>query len=187
MIYYTFREVFSQIYPVGTSNLDIAQKDVFPTIYTIIDEITDGQAYEMCLGTNNPRYSQELIWRLLSVNEERYCLRSEEEITLNIAKNKMANILMHIERTISNFAPLIKFQEDNINHLNDQLVQITKTKFNDTPQNAGDFSSDNHTTTYTESSTDVIMDLSAKLEVAKRFVDDIYQRWMNEIMKGWWF
>ena len=82
------------------------------------------------------------------------------------------------------FSLLIANQEANKNNLLGQIKASTISRFNDTPQNGGDFSDDNHTTTITtgESLTDGGTLLSRLNEVEDN-LKRLYEDWSNEFRR----
>lgn len=76
---------------------------------------------------------------------------------------------------------LIDYYEGQKTHLLDTLSSSTTTRFNDTPQNGGDFTADSYTTNFTK--TTVESDpgtVIQRLDEVKRKLTDIYEKWTDE-------
>lgn len=83
------------------------------------------------------------------------------------------------------YETLINLYESQESHLMDQVESSIETlnKYNDTPQNGGDFDTDNHTTNSNKSTTtsksDVDTIISRLTEVRRKLVD-VYNLWAKE-------
>lgn len=97
-------------------------------------------------------------------------------------RERMISLITSIIDSRDKWEPLIKIQQDNIDHLTDRLKTISQVKFNDTPQNNLNYSGDDYTSTITTNTSEVeIGTIADKLEVAKRALDDYYDRWLEEV------
>lgn len=75
------------------------------------------------------------------------------------SKDKLEVFLLHLKSvfrlTKDKYLTLLGYYEKCKDNLMSKLNSTTKTKFNDTPQNAGDFSDETYTSTYTEVEADI--------------------------------
>lgn len=84
-------------------------------------------------------------------------------------------------RTYARYKKLIGDYETAKATLMDDISQSTTTRFNDTPQNGGDFSSDSYTTNYTKSETKTPLTTKmARLEEIRIGWDNLYKTWADE-------
>lgn len=74
---------------------------------------------------------------------------------------------------------------DNYNNYKDQLMQTsygskTTNKYNDTPQEAGDFTDEKYTSNYSEGTSAADTNYIDKLDEINDKFQNIYQDWMRE-------
>lgn len=83
--------------------------------------------------------------------------------------------------TKDRYGTLISLYEQEKNNLFAKIGSKTTTKFNDTPQNGGDFSSDNYTTNVTQSETEVMpAEVMDRLENIHSKFKNLYAEWCDE-------
>lgn len=95
-------------------------------------------------------------------------------------------IFNKIHETQDEYGDLIRFQQEIITNasLKEDLKTTNKNviKYNDTPQIANDFSGDQYTSTITSTTSENISPvgtLADKLDVARKALNDLYDRWVN--------
>lgn len=97
-------------------------------------------------------------------------------------RERIIQLVTNIINSRDSWEPLIKIQQDNIDHLTDRLKTISQVKFNDTPQNNMNYSGNDYTSTITTNTSEVeIGTIADKLEVAKKALNDYYDRWLEEV------
>lgn len=82
-----------------------------------------------------------------------YCVVSDSELyPATPAKNFLAKLIYVLEMTTPRYTTLINsYEESRENLLNPVIIKTTGiNRFNDTPQDEGDFANDSHTTNLTE-------------------------------------
>lgn len=81
----------------------------------------------------------------------------------------------------AHYIPLIKMYQAQANSLMKQVESSSLSKYNDTPQDGGNFSDDNHTTnsTRTVNSTDAGTPIQ-RLEEIRQLINTIYLDWAKE-------
>ncbi len=105
-----------------------------------------------------------------------------EEYRDKACRDNLIKLITNIINTRDSWEPLIKIQQDNIDHLTDRLKTISQVKFNDTPQNNMNYSGDDYTSTITTNTSEVeIGTIADKLEIAKKALNDYYDRWLEEV------
>ena len=115
-----------------------------------------------------------------------YCFyTTSEDYPTNQAFNFMGKLIMVLEMTSPRYLKLLEVYETAKNQLLDP-VEITTggiTRFNDTPQDEGDFANDSHTTNLTEDSRTTSNDLDTKMGRIKEIesnYNNVLLNWSNE-------
>lgn len=117
---------------------------------------------------------------------DHYCFYTTgEDYPTNQAFNFMGKLIMVLEMTSPRYLKLLEVYETTKNQLLDP-VEITTggiTRFNDTPQDEGDFANDSHTTNLTEDSRTTSNDLDTKMgrirEIESNY-NNVLLNWSNE-------
>ena len=123
-----------------------------------------------------PRFYQEaIIYADLDKNEdfvEKFC------------STKVGQILSWWMSSSEKYTLLIQNLEANKTKLLDDVKSSSISRFNDTPQNSGDFSDDQHTSTATktENSSNVVT-MMARLNEIEDNIKQLYIDWSNEFRK----
>ena len=129
---------------------------------------------------------QNYIWP--KFYDKPICYSDDDSIADDNSEKVFANfigpIIAWMSSSDTKFSLLIANQESNKNNLLGQIKASTISRFNDTPQNGGNFSDDNHTTTITtgESSTDGGTLLSRLNEIEDN-LKRLYEDWSNEFRR----
>ena len=98
--------------------------------------------------------------------KEQYAIFTDtEEFDSNKVKNFIAKLLNILDMTSSRYLALLGVYSSAEGHLLDPVDLKTKgiTRFNDTPQDEGDFANDSHTTNLTEIDNTTSNDLDSKM------------------------
>ena len=123
-----------------------------------------------------PRFYQEaIIYADLDKNEdfvEKFC------------RTKVGQILSWWQSSSEKYSLLIQNLSNNKNKLLDDVKSSSTSRFNDTPQNSGDFSDDNHTSniTTTENSSNAGTMMQRLNEIEDR-IKQLYLDWSDEFRK----
>ena len=111
-----------------------------------------------------------------------YIVRTENEDTVEQAYlDWMTDFVYILDLTYNKYKKLIELYQSEENNLMKQLESTGVVKFNDTPQNTGNFEGDDYTTNVstTTSKTDSGTIISRLSEI-RALYDDIYTAWSNE-------
>ena len=111
-----------------------------------------------------------------------YVVRTENEDTVEQAYvDWMTDFVYILDLTYNKYKKLIELYQSEENNLMKQLESTGIVKFNDTPQNTGNFEGDDYTTNVstTTSKTDSGTIISRLSEI-RALYDDIYTAWSNE-------
>ena len=104
--------------------------------------IEDAQGYECFVNYIWPRFYQEAI--IYTDSDE------TEDFVKKFARTKVGQIFAWWKSSIDKYSMLIQNLENNKQKLLDDVKSSSISRFNDTPQNSGDFSDDQHTSTATK-------------------------------------
>lgn len=101
------------------------------------------------------------------------------------SKDKLDVFMLHLRSvfrlTKDKYLALLGYYDKCRDNLMSKLNSITKTKFNDTPQNAGDFSDESYTSTYTEVEADIDpQPIADRLEKVQSMYRSLLRDWVNE-------
>ena len=117
---------------------------------------------------------------------EHYCFYTDSnELDPVKAKNFIAKLIQVLEMTAPRYLTILKAYKDSQNALLDP-VRISNsgiTRFNDTPQDEGDFANDEHTTNLTEDTRTTENDMDSKMgriREIERSYSNILLNWSNE-------
>lgn len=103
-------------------------------------------------------------------------------------KKAMLNVVNILNLTLPKYIPLlIQFEKASENPVTANVSEVlARNRFNDTPQNGGDYNNDNHATTVTESSNTQKLEIGTLMErLAETYKNfrSIILDWSNEFNK----
>lgn len=121
-----------------------------------------------------PRFYQEAI----------IYVDSDEDFAKKFCRTKVGQIFAWWTSSTEKYSLLIQNLENNKAKLLDDVKSASISRFNDTPQNSGDFSDDQHTSTVTktENSSNVGTMMSRLNEIEDN-IKQLYIDWSNEFRK----
>ena len=123
-----------------------------------------------------PRFYQEaIIYADLDKNED---------FVEKFARTKVGQIMSWWQSSIDKYSLLIQNLTANKNKLLDDVKSMSISRFNDTPQNSGDFSDDQHTSTATKTeNSSNVGTMMARLNEIEDNIKQLYIDWSNEFRK----
>lgn len=150
---------------------------------------------EITIGTDDGATCDLLMTFLVRRYWEHYCIMDsadsigyssnvEEQAQMPVYKfiQNMVNIWNFTKDKYSKLLAIYEAQKDNLLNKVETIASGT-TRFNDTPQDSGDYSDDTHTTNISQtsgaSSTDVDTLMARIDEISKKF-ENVMLRWVNE-------
>ena len=93
-------------------------------------------------------------------------------------------IIAYLMKTEKRYGKLIELYKENEAKLMDKLATVSSTKFNDTPQDGGNFTDDDHVTNATETKTESDPNtIIGRLNEVKNKYRDLYTDWLNDFIK----
>lgn len=113
-----------------------------------------------------------------------YCYYDDvEDLQVELGQT-LLRITSYLMRTEKRYGKLIELYKENEAKLMDKLSVVSSTKFNDTPQDGGNFTDDDHVSnssvTETESDPNTII---GRLSEVRGKYKDLYNEWLNEFAR----
>lgn len=149
---------------------------VYSSYSTIVGTNEAAEAYECFANYIWPRFYQEAI---IYVDSD-----ETEDFVEKFAKTKIGQIFAWWKSSMEKYGLLIQNLELNKSKLLNDVKSESIARFNDTPQNSGDFSDDNHTsniTTTTNSSN--VGTMMQRLNEIEDNIKQLYLDWSDEFRK----
>ena len=138
--------------------------------------IEDAQGYECFVNYIWPRFYNEAI---IYVDSD-----EDEDFVQKFARTKVGQIFAWWKSSMEKYSLLIQNLETNKNKLLDDVKSSSTSRFNDTPQNSGDFSDDQHTSTVTKTeNSSNVGTMMARLNEIEDNIKQLYIDWSNEFRK----
>ena len=150
-------------------------------VYTLSEFITDdvlNAIVNAVMGIVYNRHSQDFIACVYSKNDE----SAEYEEAMNQALSKLINV---IDLTIPRYVPLLqqneKYSYDPVAPIGSKTTG--RTRFNDTPQDEGEYNDEEHSTNVSKSTSETEVDsgsIMSRLEELFKNFKPIMLDWSNE-------
>ena len=123
-----------------------------------------------------PRFYQEAI---IYVDSD-----EDENLVQKFARTKVGQIMSWWTSSMEKYTMLIQNLEANKSKLLDDVKSVSTSRFNDTPQNSGDFSDDAHTSTVTKTeNSSNVGTMMQRLNEIEDNIKQLYLDWSNEFRK----
>lgn len=172
--YYSLEEILEET-PYTTGN---------DTLKTILDNLS---------LVNDLASSQEVaedLWSLLYGRFfHNYCIVSDNDtLDSNEVKLFFIRFLNIYNMTKQKYRTILKIYKDNMNNMLAKIETSSNgdSRFNDTPQESGDFSDDSHTTSITQNSNTTLTDgdtIMGRIKDIQSSYDNVLANWCNEFAK----
>ena len=135
--------------------------------------------------TESNKCFKEYIWPRFYQEAIIYAdLDENEDFVEKFARTKVGQIMAWWKSSIDKYSLLIQNLEANKNKLLDDVKSASISRFNDTPQNSGDFSDDQHTSTVTKTeNSSNVSTMMARLNEIEDNIKQLYIDWSNEFRK----
>ena len=136
-------------------------------------------------GTEATTCFRDYIWPRF-YNEAIIYVDSDEseDLVQKFAKTKVGQIMSWWLSSVDKYSLLIQNLTANKTKLLDDVKSASISRFNDTPQNSGDFSDDNHTSTVTKTeNSSNVGTMMARLNEIEDNIKQLYIDWSNEFRK----
>lgn len=163
-----------------------------PNCYAFIDEALQAAGYTTTGLTPSVYLTncwRDYIWpkfydKAICFTDEPYKETDGKQPIYEAFANACGPIISWLISSDEKYSLLIKNQEDNRNKLLGQIKSSSTQRFNDTPQNQGEFADDAHNTTVT--SNEALTDggtLLSRLNEIEDNLKRLYEDWSNEFRK----
>ena len=128
---------------------------------------------------------QEYLWPRFYQEAVIYVdLDESEDFVEKFCSTKAGQIMSWWMSSTEKYSLLIQNLEANKTKLLDDVKSASISRFNDTPQNSGDFSDDNHTSTVTKTeNSSNVGTMMARLNEIEDNIKQLYIDWSNEFRK----
>lgn len=180
---YSLKESLTQV--LGFTPIPYSDNELI----NIIDVFTDINV--TLLPINPEDESISLLWQYIYSRYGDMGIFTSDKATLTNDENKklfenfLYKLINKIAFTQDRYLTLIKFYTQNKNDLLKKISTTSRreSRFNDTPQDEGVFSSDEHTTNLTEDNTTASTDkdsLIIRLAEIQNNFENLYKNWLEE-------
>ena len=143
---------------------------------TIVGTTEAAEAYTCFANYIWPRFYQEAI---IYVDSD-----EDEDFVKKFARTKVGQIFAWWKSSMDKYVILIQNLEANKTKLLDDVKSSSTSRFNDTPQNSGDFSDDAHTSTVTKTeNSSNVGTMMTRLNEIEDNIKQLYIDWSNEFRK----
>ena len=123
-----------------------------------------------------PRFYQEVV--VYTDSDE------DESFVEKFARTKVGQIMSWWMSSSEKYSLLIQNLENNKTKLLEDVISSSTSRFNDTPQNSGDFSDDQHTSTVTTTTNSSnVGTMMSRLNEIEDNIKQLYIDWSNEFIK----
>ena len=145
--------------------------------FSTFESITETTESQTCFRNYIwPRFYQETI---IYVDSD-----ETEDFIEKFAITKAGQIMSWWQSSTEKYSMLIQNFENNKTKLLDDVKSSSVARFNDTPQNSGDFSDDQHTSTMTKTeNSSNVGTMMARLNEIEDNIKQLYIDWSNEFRK----
>lgn len=195
---YTLNEVFDALGLSTDDYLLEGSMDVKALIDALTGGLSDNDEYTKMFKGWNQLPFQELFIYLLKRNARKAFFSTYNELESPLTDTNMKELRMRFyllfnysnmqyDRVLKEYA----FYQRNINDLSSKINSETDgiNRFNDTPQNGGDFADDAHTTTATTSKVTSSHDAATPVEMldlTRRKLYNFIEEWIKSFDKFFW-
>ena len=175
-IYKNYNGPFSML-TASSGFISFMNKCLLYSNYSEIEgTVEDAQGYECFVNYIWPRFYQEAI---IYVDSD-----EDEDLVQKFCRTKVGQIFAWWKSSMEKYTMLIQNLEANKKKLLDDVKSSSTSRFNDTPQNSGDFSDDAHTSTITKTeNSSNVGTMMARLNEIEDNIKQLYMDWSNEFRK----
>lgn len=176
--YYTLKEICGDLTPyVGGISL-----------FTLMTQtrISMSELYVKETQTSFKQYVEDLFKLIYARYWEHFCIVSGEELTrVNALELFLIKFFTIIRMNYDRYSTLLNIYSQSKSRLLERVKSVSSgaNRFNDTPQNGGEFDEDDHTTTITETRTETETDaqtLMARIKEIESSFNDLMLKWSDE-------
>ena len=183
--YYTLDDISKALEITGEGPYAIGNRSLSSFLNSCLSKVNFYVAPDFTETTESVNCFQLYIWPRFYQEAIIYVDSDESESFVEkFCRTKVGQIMSWWQSSSEKYSLLIQNLEANKAKLLDDVKSSSVARFNDTPQNSGDFSDDNHTsniTTTTSSSN--VGTMMARLNEIEDNIKQLYIDWSNEFRK----
>ena len=187
--YYTLDDIRIEAGLYSTAKGPYVMYASYSDLTTVMNRCLEEAGFDTRPGTTETDESnkcfREYIWPRFYNEAIIYAdLDKNEDFLEKFCSTKAGQIFAWWTSSTEKYSLLIKNLENNKTKLLDDVKSASVSRFNDTPQNSGDFSDDQHasTVTKTENSSNVGT-MMARLNEIEDNIKQLYMDWSDEFRK----
>ena len=183
--YYTLDDIREALEITGEGPYAIGNKSLSSFLNSCLSKVNFVTAPYFTETAESANCFQKYIWPRFYQEAIIYVDSDEtEDFVKKFARTKVGQIMSWWQSSSEKYVLLIKNLEANKNKLLDDVKSASISRFNDTPQNSGDFSDDNHTSTVTKTeNSSNVGTMMARLNEIEDNIKQLYIDWSNEFRK----
>ena len=187
--YYTLDDIRKEVGLYLNSAGPYTMYASFSNLTTFINKCLEEAGFATFSGLKDTEESvncfQKYIWPRFYQEAIIYAdLDKNEDFVEKFARTKIGQIMSWWTASTEKYSLLIQNLEANKKKLLDDVKSTSISRFNDTPQNSGDFSDDQHTSTATKTeNSSNVGTMMARLNEIEDNIKQLYIDWSNEFRK----
>ena len=165
-------------YSMSTKTFSAFLNDCLNKInFSLFDSFTETAESQVCFHDYIwPRFYNEAV---IYVDSD-----EDEDLVQKFSRTKVGQIMAWWQSSSEKYSMLIQNLNNNKAKLLDDVKSSSTSRFNDTPQNSGDFSDDAHTSTVTKTeNSSNVGTMMARLNEIEDNIKQLYIDWSNEFRK----
>lgn len=183
--YYTLDDIREALEITGEGPYAIGNRSLSSFLNSCLSKVNFYVAPDFTETAESVNCFQIYIWPRFYQEAIIYAdLDKNEDFVEKFARTKVGHIFAWWQSSTEKYSLLIQNLEANKTKLLDDVKSASISRFNDTPQNSGDFSDDNHTSTVTKTeNSSNVGTMMARLNEIEDNIKQLYIDWSNEFRK----
>ena len=183
--YYTLDDIRKALEITGEGPYTIASRTLSSFLNSCLSKVNFVTAPYFTETSESANCFQLYIWTRFYQEAIIYVDSDEsEDFVEKFCRTKVGQIMSWWQSSSEKYVMLIQNLENNKSKLLDDVKSSSVARFNDTPQNSGDFSDDQHTSTATKTeNSSNVGTMMARLNEIEDNIKQLYIDWSNEFRK----
>ena len=183
--YYTLDDIRKALEITGEGPYAIASRSLSSFLNSCLSKVNYTAAPYFAETEESVNCFQKYIWPRFYQEAIIYVDSDEsEDFIEKFCRTKIGQIMSWWQSSSEKYSLLIQNLEANKTKLLDDVKSSSTSRFNDTPQNSGDFSDDQHTSTVTKTeNSSNVGTMMARLNEIEDNIKQLYIDWSNEFRK----
>ena len=174
--YLTLRDIFE--FQSQQQNVIFPTQDAVAALFQLVNQINISEFKYPVACSEFLGYIAVYTWN------NYYCYYDDVEDMQAELSQTLLRITAYLMKTEKRYGKIIELYKENEAKLMDKLSVVSSTKFNDTPQDGGNFTDDDHVTNATETKTESDPNtIIGRLNEVKNKYRDLYTEWLNDFIR----